>query len=115
MLGNIQSGWTYHTIFSFSMAFSLSYGRIRHGLTWHGIESYTVCGTCFRVDKLTSEHILKKTATSSGVISILTVSPPSSSPMFIVCDMCDMSVIALCCQGQMIELSDNRSNSIAFY
>ena len=91
--GDIQSGWTYHTTFSFYIVCSLSNDRILHGMAWHGMawtrmESYTVSETCFRVDKLTSEHMLKKTATSSGVISILTVSPPSSSPTFVVCVVC---------------------------
>ena len=52
-------------------------------------------GTCFRVDRLTSEHMLKKTATSSGVISMLTVSPASSSPTGVMCDMCCV-VFMLC-------------------
>ena len=85
-------------MFSFSNVRPLStieYCMLWHGIAWARIESYTVCSTCFRVDKLPSEHMLKKTATSSGVISILTVSPPSSSPTFVVCVVCYVSVIAL--------------------
>lgn len=82
-----------HIIRRFRFILSVHYQTIEYCMAWHGMawtrmESYTVSETCFRVDKLTSEHMLKKTATSSGVISILTVSPPSSSPTFVVCVVC---------------------------